>query len=324
MSSAVGAKWLGVDALKLEEGENASAYSPNANEINNVSVDVSDAGLTVRNGAISILNNVGTQVLSGDTSGNLTIRGDFTTYDDSTGNVAIRLSKRTAYFYDWDSNAVCGEIFAGKIVGNITTRGMVFGAYRNKFLQVSYQGSDNNMYPVIAVDNGAFGSAGTVTITGGKQINTQNLYVSGSKNCIQDTENYGKRLLYAYETTESYLGDFVHGKINENGECVISIDEIFGECVNTEIQYHVFTQTYKGLITEMELYPNYFVVKGDAGTFFSCEIKAKRKGFEHVRLEEKFVEQHGVESIEDELKSLVSSDIDEELYGDLADDLLEV
>ncbi|MNN92802.1 hypothetical protein D3C81_2111430 [compost metagenome] len=74
----------------------------------------------------------------------------------------------------------------------------------------------------------------------------------------------------------------------------------------------------------MELYPNYFIVKGEAGTFFSCEIKAKRKGFEHVRLEQKFVEEHGVESIEDELKSLVSSDIDEELYGDLADELLEV
>lgn len=324
LSSAVGAKWLGVDALKLEEGENASAYSPNVNEINNVSVDISDAGLTVRNGAISILNNAGNQVLSGDTNGNLTIRGDFTTYDDTTGNMAMRLSKRSTFYYDYDSNAICGEVFAGKIVNNGSQRGMVFGAYRNKFLQLSYQGTDNNMYGVLTVDNGALGNTGTISITSGKQINTQNLYVSGSKNCIQETENYGKRLLYAYETTESYLGDFVHGKINENGECVISIDEIFGECVNTDIQYHVFTQTYKGSITEIELYPNYFIVKGEAGTFFSCEIKAKRKGFEHVRLEQKFVEEHGVESIEDELKSLVSSDIDEELYGDLADELLEV
>ncbi|WP_286904495.1 hypothetical protein [Clostridium sp. UBA1652] len=316
--------WLAIDNVKIEEGDNATAYSPNPNEASNISVDVSDAGLTVRNGAISILNKAGTQVLSGDTSGNLTIRGDFTTYDDSTGNMAMRLSKRTMYFYDYDSNAVCGEVFAGKIVDNGSQRGMVFGAWRNKFLQLSYQGTDNNMYGVLTVDNGALGSTGTISITSGKQISTQNLYVSGSKNCIQDTQNYGKRLLYAYETTESYLGDLGFGKINEYGECVISTDEIFGECINVNIEYHVFTQVYQGVIRRIQRYANYFIVKGEIGTEFSWELKAKRAGFEHVRLEQKFVEEYGVESIEDELKSLVSSDIDEELYGDLANELLEV
>ncbi|WP_238906625.1 hypothetical protein [Clostridium sp. YIM B02506] len=312
------------DCWQLIDGENVTEWSPNPNETSNISVDISDSGLTVRNGAISILNNAGTQVLKGDTSGNLTIRGDFTTYDDTTGNMAMRLSKRTMYFHDYDSNNVCGEVFAGKVVGSVTTRGMVFGAYRNKFLYLACQDTNNNMSPVITVDNGAFGSAGTVTITGGKQINTQNLYVSGSKNCIQRTQNYGDRLLYAYETTENYFGDLGFGKINEDGECIVSTDEIFGECVNTNIEYHVFTQIYQGAIAKIERYPNYFIVKGEIGTEFSWELKAKRAGFEHVRLEQKFVEEHGVESIEDELKQVISTDIAEELYEDLTDELLEV
>ena len=310
--------------LKLEEGDNATAWSPHPSELKNTTVDISDAGLKVRNGAISILNNAGVEVLKGDTNGNLSIRGDFTNYDTTTGNMAIRITNRTIDFNDWDSNSICGTIFAGKLVGQTSTRGMSFGAKRNKYLDIAYEDSNGNFAAAIRLDNGALGTTGKAHVYDGGSANFTSLYVSGSKNCIQDTENYGKRLLYAYETTESYLGDFVHGKINENGECVISIDEIFGECVNTDIQYHVFTQTYKGSITEIELYPNYFIVKGEAGTFFSCEIKVKRKGFEHVRLEQKFVEQQGAENIEDELKQILSSDIEEELYGDLANELLEV
>ncbi len=307
----------------LMEGEIA-VWSPNPFEVMDGNTLIDGSGVTINNGAIRIRNNAGVEVLKGDTNGNLSIRGDFTNYDASTGNIAIRITNRTIDFNDWDSNSICGTIFAGKLVGQTSTRGMSFGAKRNKYLDIAYEDTDGNFAAAIRLDNGALGTTGKAHIYGGGSANFTSLYVSGSKNCIQDTENYGKRLLYAYETTESYLGDFVHGKIDENGECVISIDEIFGECVNTDIQYHVFTQTYKGSIIEIELYPNYFIVKGEAGTFFSCEIKAKRKGFEHVRLEQKFVERQGAESIEDELKQVLSTDIEEELYGDLADELLEV
>ncbi|WP_315109734.1 carbohydrate binding domain-containing protein [Clostridium intestinale] len=310
-------------AVKLEEGDNVTAWSANTNEATNVSVDISDNGLKVRNGAISILNNAGVEVLKGDTAGNLSIRGDFTNYDTTTGNMAIRITNRTIDFNDWDSNSICGTIFAGKLVGQTSTRGMSFGAKRNKYLDIAYEDSNGNFAAAIRLDNGALGTTGKAHVYDGGSANFTSLYVSGSKNCIQDTKNYGKRLLYAYETTESYLGDLGFGKINEDGECLISTDEIFGECVNTNIEYHVFTQVYHGSISRIERCPNYFVVKGEIGSEFSWELKAKRTGFEHVRLEEKYVEQYGAESIEDELKQVLSTDIEEELYGDLADELLE-
>jgi len=111
-----------------------------------------------------------------------------------------------------------------------------------------------------------------------------NLAVSGSKNSIQKTKNYGERLINAYETAEYYYGDIGSGKI-VNGECVISIDEILLECVNTSHQYHVFTQVYSGSINKIERFKDYFVVHGEEDTQFSWELKAKRLGYENHRLE---------------------------------------
>lgn len=112
-----------------------------------------------------------------------------------------------------------------------------------------------------------------------------NLNVTGSKNCLQATKNYGERLINAYETAEYYFGDLGFGKINSDGECLINIDDIFQECINTDVEYHVFTQVYNGSIKTIERYKTYFIVKGDPETNFSWEIKAKRIGHENNRLD---------------------------------------
>lgn len=112
-----------------------------------------------------------------------------------------------------------------------------------------------------------------------------NLQVTGSKNCLQATKNYGERLINAYETTECYYGDLGFGKINSDGECVVYIDDIFQECVNTNIQYHVFTQAYNGVINSIERHNTHFIVKGAVGTEFSWEVKAKRINHENSRLD---------------------------------------
>lgn len=116
-------------------------------------------------------------------------------------------------------------------------------------------------------------------------FNGLSLTIKGSKNCIQETKNYGERLINAYETAEYFYGDLGFGKINEDGECLIYIDDIFSECVNTDIEYHVFTQAYTGLIKTIERCKTYFIVRGDAGTEFSWEFKAKRPGYEENRLD---------------------------------------
>lgn len=117
-------------------------------------------------------------------------------------------------------------------------------------------------------------------------IVANSLSVIGSKNCLQETKSYDSRLINAYETAEYYFGDLGFGKINSDGECLIYIDDIFLECINTNAEYHVFTQIYnKGLIETIERYKTYFIVKGDPGTSFSWEIKAKRLGYENNRLD---------------------------------------
>ena len=119
---------------------------------------------------------------------------------------------------------------------------------------------------------------------------------------MQKTVNYGDRLINAYETAEYYFGDIGTGIISDDGEVVISIDEIFQECVNTNIAYHVFTQVYNGSITRIDRQPGYFIAYGIPGTEFSWELKAKRLGYESDRMET-FDEGNDIvwSNIEDEL-----------------------
>lgn len=117
--------------------------------------------------------------------------------------------------------------------------------------------------------------------------------VSGTKNAAVPT-SIGMVNVSAYETAEYYFGDIGRGVV-ANGECVIEIESLFKETVNTNIDYEVFLTPYgKGLIYVDEMTTNSFTVKGD-NILFAYEIKAKRKGYEDVRLEA--TEEIEVESI---------------------------
>lgn len=107
--------------------------------------------------------------------------------------------------------------------------------------------------------------------------------VSGSKNAKVPT-SIGDVNVSAYETAEYYFGDIGRGEVVE-GQCIINIESLFKETVNTNIEYEVFLTPYgKGLVYVDEMTPDYFVIKGD-DIPFGYEIKAKRKGYEDVRLE---------------------------------------
>lgn len=123
-----------------------------------------------------------------------------------------------------------------------------------------------------------YGIEGPLTVNG-------SFSVTGSKNALVDTEHYGKRLINAYETAEVYFGDIGEGEV-KGGKCEIVIDPIFAETVNTEKPYQVFLTPYgRGQIWVSERLPDKFIVEGD-DIKFGFEIKAKRRGFEEVRLEE--------------------------------------
>lgn len=114
-----------------------------------------------------------------------------------------------------------------------------------------------------------------------------NLTVNNAKHRAVQTKNYGRRLLDAYETAEPYFGDLGFGQIGEDGSCIIDIDPVFMETVSLD-EYMVYLQAEgQGELYVGQKSPDKFVVRGSAGLKFAYELKAKQKGFENTRLEEK-------------------------------------
>lgn len=139
--------------------------------------------------------------------------------------------------------------------------------------------------------------------------------VSGTKNCIQSTENYGERLFYSVEDCENYLTDrsmevFTVEKIEKiksstnifkrlfkvsepqeySYERVILLDSIFKEAVRTDSDYTVeILKQGWGDYRIKEQTKDYFIVEADREDFtFKYIVTAKRRGFEDKRLEEFF------------------------------------
>ena len=153
------------------------------------------------------------------------------------------------------------------------------------------------------------------------------LQVTGSFVNPTKTANYGTRLANSEQSTEQYLNDAGSGVIKD-GECIVWIDDKLQECINTNVEYHVFTQIYSGSITKIERFNNYFIVYGEDNTEFSWELKAKRLGFENVRLDtpslEEYIDNTAVFT-EDDFKADTSSEIlTKELNFRLEDILMEV
>lgn len=123
-----------------------------------------------------------------------------------------------------------------------------------------------------------------------------NFKVSGTKNRVVETNNYGNRLLYTYETTSPMFGDLGDGKIAEDGKCYVWLDRVFAETITTN-SYQVFLQKCgEGDCWVSERKPNYFVVEGTAGLNFCWELKAKQSDFDQRRLEPENLYTHKYET----------------------------
>ncbi|MDB1943748.1 phage tail protein [Clostridium tertium] len=372
----------------------SSAINAGTSSITTTQFVMDKTGFTVKNGAIKIQNKAGTNVLTSDTNGNLTITGTFVN-KNSNGTDAIKIDNTNIYFYDWERNGRnLGIIYSSYNSAYPNVRGFSLGHSKLGYMTIGYESATNtyNQYitfdkysinpsytaPIRVHESAVFNSAVnmqdrvyipntlcfdsnysattpqifknasdsrnilTVQVsvnakndgffiqsnTGSKLISIEagytypinlnnnvqingNYTATGSKNSLQYTEHYGKRLINAYETAEYYFGDIGSG-IVKNGECIIWIDEIFQECINTDVEYHIFTQIYNGTITKIERYKNYFIVYGKDNTEFSWELKAKRIGYENIRLDNPDIEGYLDNSpvfTEEDLKNCTSEDV---------------
>jgi hypothetical protein len=113
---------------------------------------------------------------------------------------------------------------------------------------------------------------------------------TGSKSAVVPVDNGARKVaLYAEEAPENWFEDAGSAHLS-NGEAVVNIDRVYGQSINTEIEYHVFLTPNgdcRGLYVAQKT-PTSFVVRelggGTSGIGFDYRIMAKRKGYENVRL----------------------------------------
>ena len=151
---------------------------------------------------------------------------------------------------------------------------------RNAYFDVSVGGQT-----VIAFDNnGAYSLPKARTYI--PNLTANSLTVTGSKNAIVPT-SAGATLINAYETAEYYFGDIGEGTTDRKCVAQVTIDPLFLETVNTSVPYQVFVSSYDNAAVWVESRTaNIFVVRSSKPNVSFCwELKAKRKGYEHSRLE---------------------------------------
>lgn len=108
---------------------------------------------------------------------------------------------------------------------------------------------------------------------------------NGTKNAATVTRD-GVRATPAYEMAESWFGDMGESVTNSDNQATVPVDQIFGDIVNTSVQYQVFLQSYSSAHVWVETRSeDSFVVKSDQpNAKFAWELKAKRRGYEDERL----------------------------------------
>ncbi len=112
------------------------------------------------------------------------------------------------------------------------------------------------------------------------------LGVDNNKNAIVKTSQ-GTVAINAYETAEYYFGDIGEGQTDSNGVAYVGIEKLFNETVNTSIPYQVFITAYGpgNVWVEQRKQDRFMVRSSQPNIKFGWEIKAKRKGYEHTRLQ---------------------------------------
>ena len=113
------------------------------------------------------------------------------------------------------------------------------------------------------------------------------LSVTGAKSREVNTDGYNGRLLYALETPSPMFSDIGECVLDDTGECLIYIDDIFSETVNTNIEYQVFLQQEgQGDCWVEDKQKLYFIIKGTPDLHVAWEVKAIQRDYEYQRLDE--------------------------------------
>jgi hypothetical protein len=179
-------------------------------------------------------------------------------------------------------------------IGALTTvdNGWSIVAYSNSEYATTYLDNaeaTNSASAVLETVGGSFGGVCTIDVSG-------NLFCSGSKSAVVPVNGGTKKVaMYAIEAPENWFEDAGSGQL-ANGSAVIQLENLFGQSVNTGMDYHVFLTPNgdcKGLYVSQKSATSFEVHELGGGTSsiaFDYRIMAKRKGFETIRMADKTAE----------------------------------
>ena len=278
----------------------------------------------------------GTLTLGGsnNTNGSLSVKDANGTVIVSANNGGISTTSLTASSYIY-CNGSSSSYFKIPFYGStsqyleLSSSGMHIGG-SNNYMYVDTSGhfifnDVNGDYRTTQIDGGYISTE--YLLTG--ELNSTNVYASygyfavletddGKARAVQ-TENFGKRILSAFETPTPMFADVGSAVINEDGLVYIFIETIFSETIATDVEYQVFLQKYgDGDCWVSNRTSEYFAVSGTPGLSFGWEIHAKQKGYDQIRLERSARE--GRQELEDMLVSdydKQAADFIEEYYKEI-------
>lgn len=168
-------------------------------------------------------------------------------------------------------------------------------------LSISFSGGNGILHPGVTINaTNNSGKNSTYTFEGGMFmcngiLNVDNnvsitgdLTVRGEKNRVVKTSK-GMVRMHAIESTYAVFEDFGSAMTDKDGMCMIMLDQLFLETVNTECDYYVFLSPRKITsvphICVQKKYKDSFCVHGDPNTKFDWIVIAKQRGYEDVRME---------------------------------------
>jgi uncharacterized membrane protein YdcZ (DUF606 family) len=108
---------------------------------------------------------------------------------------------------------------------------------------------------------------------------------AGSKSAITETVDYGTVLTYCDESPNHVFNDRGRGVLNADGSCIVMLDPIYLETVNTSNSNYIILLT--GIKTSNvyidDIQSDYFIVKGEPNKEFFWQVTAERFGWENLR-----------------------------------------
>ena len=152
------------------------AINKGTNSLTTMQFILDKNGATIKNGALRILNKAGTEVLKGDSNGNLTMIGNFIN-TDINGNPALEIVDSTIYFYDFvKKKELTGLIYSS--VNSSGATGIGYGHEKNKMLTITGKLLADEEFPYKQyVSFDMYNLAGRVPFSDSKMIIHQELMI---------------------------------------------------------------------------------------------------------------------------------------------------